>query len=42
VFAEVARASADASDRLRSVRIVPSLIAGVPISIKDLTDVAPF
>lgn len=40
VFAEAARASADASDRLRSSGIVPSPLAGVPISIKDLTDVA--
>lgn len=37
---ERARVEADASDRLRKAGVVPSLLAGVPISIKDLFDVA--
>jgi aspartyl-tRNA(Asn)/glutamyl-tRNA(Gln) amidotransferase subunit A len=39
VYREAALAAADASDRLRSVGIVPSPLAGLPISIKDLFDV---
>jgi len=34
------RDEADASDRLRAVGIVPSPIAGLPISVKDLFDLA--
>jgi aspartyl-tRNA(Asn)/glutamyl-tRNA(Gln) amidotransferase subunit A len=39
LYAERALAEADASDALRSHGIVPSPLAGVPISIKDLFDV---
>jgi aspartyl-tRNA(Asn)/glutamyl-tRNA(Gln) amidotransferase subunit A len=35
-----ALAAADASDRLRAHGIAPSLLAGIPVSIKDLFDVA--
>ena len=35
-----ARAEADASDALRAAGVVPSPLAGLPISIKDLFDVA--
>ena len=35
-----ARAEAEASDRLRAAGVVPSPLAGLPISIKDLFDVA--
>ena len=40
IYREAALAEADASDRLRKHGIVPSLLAGLPISIKDLFDVA--
>jgi aspartyl-tRNA(Asn)/glutamyl-tRNA(Gln) amidotransferase subunit A len=40
VHAEAARAAAEASDNLRAVGIVPSPIAGLPISLKDLFDEA--
>jgi aspartyl-tRNA(Asn)/glutamyl-tRNA(Gln) amidotransferase subunit A len=40
VHAEAARTAAEASDNLRAVGIVPSPIAGVPISLKDLFDEA--
>ena len=40
VRGEAARAAADASDRLRAAGIVPSPLAGVPISVKDLFDLA--
>ena len=40
VYREAALAEADASDRLRKYGIVPSPLAGLPISIKDLFDVA--
>jgi aspartyl-tRNA(Asn)/glutamyl-tRNA(Gln) amidotransferase subunit A len=40
VWAAPARAAADASDRLRQHGIAPSPFAGVPISVKDLFDVA--
>src|SRR5476651_578880 len=40
VFREAALASAEASDRLRAAGVVPSPLAGIPFSIKDLTDVA--
>jgi aspartyl-tRNA(Asn)/glutamyl-tRNA(Gln) amidotransferase subunit A len=40
LFAEAAQAEAQASDRLRANGIVPSPLAGLPISIKDLFDVA--
>jgi len=33
------RAEADASDKLRAAGIVPSPLAGIPISVKDLLDV---
>src|SRR5215469_5356169 len=39
LFAEAALAEAEASDRLRAHGIVPSALAGIPISIKDLFDV---
>ena len=39
LFDEAALAEAEASDRLRAVGIVPSPLAGIPISIKDLLDV---
>lgn len=39
VYAEAARAQAEASDRLRGLGLVPSPLAGIPISIKDLFDV---
>src|SRR5580693_390847 len=37
---EAALAAAEASDRLRSYSVVPSPLAGLPISIKDLFDIA--
>jgi aspartyl-tRNA(Asn)/glutamyl-tRNA(Gln) amidotransferase subunit A len=40
VWTEPARAAADASDRLRAQGIVASAFAGVPVSVKDLFDVA--
>ena len=40
VFREAALASADASDRLRNAGVVLSPLAGIPVSVKDLTDVA--
>ncbi|HEX4741184.1 MAG TPA: amidase [Caulobacteraceae bacterium] len=40
VWAESARVAADASDRLRAQGIAPSPFAGIPISVKDLFDVA--
>jgi aspartyl-tRNA(Asn)/glutamyl-tRNA(Gln) amidotransferase subunit A len=40
VDAERARAAADASDRLRAQGVVPSALAGLPVSVKDLFDVA--
>ncbi len=40
VYAEQARASADAMDALRRVGRAPGLYAGLPISLKDLFDVA--
>ncbi|MDQ3259716.1 MAG: amidase family protein, partial [Pseudomonadota bacterium] len=40
VFRDGAFAGADASDRLRKHGIVPSPLAGLPISIKDLFDIA--
>ena len=42
VFDQQARAAAEASDRLRSLGIVASPLAGIPVSVKDLTDVAGF
>jgi aspartyl-tRNA(Asn)/glutamyl-tRNA(Gln) amidotransferase subunit A len=38
-FPDAARAQAEASDRLRAHGIVPSPLAGIPISVKDLFDV---
>jgi aspartyl-tRNA(Asn)/glutamyl-tRNA(Gln) amidotransferase subunit A len=40
VYADAARAAADAQDRLRAVGYVASPLAGLPVSIKDLFDVA--
>jgi aspartyl-tRNA(Asn)/glutamyl-tRNA(Gln) amidotransferase subunit A len=40
VHAEAACRAADASDRLRASGVVPSALAGIPISVKDLFDVA--
>ena len=40
VYAEQARSSADAMDRLRKARRAPGRYAGIPISLKDLFDVA--
>src|SRR5229473_1413056 len=40
VYAEQARAAAEAQDRLRAVGIAGGPLAGIPISIKDLFDVA--
>ena len=40
IHAAKTRDEADASDRLRAVGIVPSPIAGLPISVKDLFDLA--
>ena len=40
VFHEAALAAADASDGLRAAGFVPSPLAGIPVSIKDLCDVA--
>ena len=40
VYAEEARASADAIDALRKVNRAPGKLAGIPISVKDLFDVA--
>src|SRR6516165_4006812 len=40
VYADAARAAAGAQDRLRAVGYVASPLAGLPVSIKDLFDVA--
>ncbi|HZD26991.1 MAG TPA: amidase [Alphaproteobacteria bacterium] len=40
VYRDAALAEAEASDRLRTAGIVPSPLAGIPVSIKDLCDVA--
>src|SRR6266481_4370345 len=40
VHAQGALAAADASDRLRKEGVVPSPLAGLPVSIKDLFDIA--
>ena len=40
VYAETARAAAEAQDRLRAAGYVASPLAGLPVSIKDLFDVA--
>lgn len=40
VYAEAARASAEAADRARSLGIAVTPYAGLPVSIKDLFDVA--
>ncbi len=40
VQADAARAAAAASDRLRASGMVPSPLAGIPISVKDLFDIA--
>jgi len=40
VYTERARAAADAQDRLRTAGYVASPLAGLPVSIKDLFDVA--
>jgi aspartyl-tRNA(Asn)/glutamyl-tRNA(Gln) amidotransferase subunit A len=40
VYADEARAAADAQDKLRGAGYVASPLAGLPVSIKDLFDVA--
>src|ERR1700742_2225204 len=40
IYAEAARATADAHDVMRRRGATPSLFAGIPVSIKDLFDVA--
>jgi aspartyl-tRNA(Asn)/glutamyl-tRNA(Gln) amidotransferase subunit A len=40
VHAQAALAAAEASDRLRKQGVVPSPLAGLPVSIKDLFDIA--
>jgi len=40
VYAEAARAAAAASDALRKAGVVPSPLAGIPVSVKDLFDIA--
>ncbi len=40
VHAQSALVAADASDRLRKQGAVPSPVAGLPVSIKDLFDIA--
>jgi aspartyl-tRNA(Asn)/glutamyl-tRNA(Gln) amidotransferase subunit A len=40
VWRDQALAAADASDALRHAGLVPSLLAGIPVSIKNLCDVA--
>ncbi|MBV8616189.1 MAG: amidase, partial [Acetobacteraceae bacterium] len=40
VYADQAHASADAMDRLRRVNRAPGPYAGIPVSLKDLLDVA--
>jgi aspartyl-tRNA(Asn)/glutamyl-tRNA(Gln) amidotransferase subunit A len=40
VYADAARAAGDAQDRLRAAGYVSSPLAGIPVSIKDLFDVA--
>ena len=40
VHHEAARAAAEASDRMRAAGIVPSPMAGIPVSVKDLCDIA--
>ncbi|MBL8510343.1 MAG: amidase [Betaproteobacteria bacterium] len=39
VYADAARAAAQASDTLRAHGLVPSPLAGIPISVKDLFDI---
>ncbi len=40
VYSDTARAAADAQDRLRAAGYIASPLAGLPVSIKDLFDVA--
>ena len=40
VYADAALAEADASDKLRALGVVRSPVEGIPISVKDLFDVA--
>src|SRR2546430_10269871 len=40
VHAQSALVAADASDRLRKQGVVPSPVAGLPLSVKDLFDIA--
>ena len=42
LFKDAAMASAEASDAMRGHGIVPSPLAGIPISVKDLCDVAGY
>ena len=39
VYADLARAEADASDALRAAGVVRSPVEGLPVSVKDLFDV---
>ncbi|HEX9837160.1 MAG TPA: amidase, partial [Alphaproteobacteria bacterium] len=39
VHEDAARAAARASDRLRRAGLVPSPLAGIPVSVKDLFDI---
>ena len=40
VYADAARTAAEAQDRLRAAGYIASPLAGIPVSIKDLFDVA--
>src|SRR3954465_15067997 len=40
IYADTARAAADAQDRLRRAGYVASPVAGLPVSVKDLFDIA--
>lgn len=40
VFREAALAAADASDNIRKTGVIAGPLAGIPVSVKDLTDVA--
>ena len=40
VYGESAREHARICDQLRKLQVVPSLLAGIPVSIKDIFDVA--
>lgn len=42
VFRDTALAAAEASDQLRASGIVPSPLAGIPVSVKDLCDIGGY